>query len=706
MSNKTTLSVKGMTCASCAQGIDRHLTDKGIKAVQVFYVSGEVEFETIDEKQTSFVIKEINKLGYSASNSIGVDQLPKSYSPLFLKTAISLLLSIPMWISMLTGHSLIHNFYFQLILTSIVYAIGIIHFGKSAAGSLLQLRPNMDVLIMMGASTSFIYSIAGFYLSDSPQAWMNYNFFETCASIITFVLIGNLIEEKSLKKTNVAISSLIKMQPLKARRITNAYSNNEGFVEVTIDLLNPNDLILVNAGDKIPADGLIYDGYALIDTAALTGESIPDSKAINDRVFAGTILIEGSIKFIVEKCGNATTLSSMIELVKKSTFKKPKIQKLSDQISVVFVPTVIGIALITFLINHFVFDLSTTLSTLRAIAVLVISCPCAMGLAIPTAVAVSIGNAARKGILIKGGDIFDKLESIEEIVFDKTGTLTTGEFKIEKINYTNNDELTPSILFQLEQYSSHPISKSIIHHLQEQNTSFSTISFKEIKEVKGKGIIATDKENNEYYLGSGKFAPVPTDANYQVYLFKNKELLAFIALKDEIRKEAKEIINWIKSQNIKTTLLSGDILNRCNDIASELGIDNVLAQQLPTDKAKYIEEKSKMYSIAMIGDGINDAAALSLANLSIAIGDGSAIAINSGEIILMTKTPLLGIKRIKELALSTNMIIKQNLFWAFIYNILAIPFAAMGYLHPMIASLSMGFSDVIVIGNSLRLKNK
>jgi len=329
-----------------------------------------------------------------------------------------------------------------------------------------------------------------------------------------------------------------------------------------------------------------------------------------------------------------------------------------------------------------------------------------MGLAIPTAVAVSIGNAARKGILIKGGDIFDKLESIEEIVFDKTGTLTTGELKIEKINYTNNNELTPSILFQLEQYSSHPISKSIIHHLQEQNTSFSTISFKEIKEVKGKGIIATDKENNEYYLGSGKFAPVPTDANYQVYLFKNKELLAFIALKDEIRKEAKEIINWIKSQNIKTTLLSGDILNRCNDIASELGIDTVLAQQLPTDKAKYIEEKSKLYSIAMVGDGINDAAALSLANLSIAIGDGSAIAISSGEIILMTKTPLLGIKRIKELALSTNMIIKQNLFWAFIYNILAIPFAAMGYLHPMIASLSMGFSDVIVIGNSLRLKNK
>lgn len=706
MSNKTILSVKGMTCASCAQGIDRHLTDKGIKDVQVFYVSGEVEFETIDEKQTSFVIKEINKLGYSASNSVGVDQLPKSYSPLFLKTGLSLILTIPMWVSMLTEHSLIHNFYFQLILTSIVYAIGIIHFGKSAAGSLLQLRPNMDVLIMMGASTSFIYSIVGFYLSDSPQAWMNYNFFETCASIITFVLIGNLIEEKSLKRTNVAISSLIKMQPLKARRITNAYSNNEGFVEVTVDLLNPNDLILVNAGDKIPADGLIYEGYALIDAAALTGEAIPESKAINDRVLAGTILIEGSIKFIVEKCGNATTLSSMIELVKKSTFKKPKIQKLSDQISVIFVPTVIGIALITFLINHFVFDISTIQSTLRAIAVLVISCPCAMGLAIPTAVAVSIGNAARKGILIKGGDIFDKLESIEEIVFDKTGTLTTGELKIEKINYTNNNELTPSILFQLEQYSSHPISKSIIHHLQEQNTSFSTISFKEIKEVKGKGIIATDKENNEYYLGSGKFAPVPTDANYQVYLFKNKELLAFIALKDEIRKEAKEIINWIKSQNIKTTLLSGDILNRCNDIASELGIDTVLAQQLPTDKAKYIEEKSKLHSIAMIGDGINDAAALSLANLSIAIGDGSAIAISSGEIILMTKTPLLGIKRIKELALSTNMIIKQNLFWAFIYNILAIPFAAMGYLHPMIASLSMGFSDVIVIGNSLRLKNK
>jgi Cu+-exporting ATPase len=706
MSNKTTLSVKGMTCASCAQGIDRHLTSKGVKGVHVFYDSGEVEFETIGEQQTSFVISEINKLGYNASSAKEEIQNKKSYSPLFIKTALSLIVTIPLWATMIFYVGWMHSFLFQFILSSIVLIIGLNHFGKSALGSLRQLRPNMDVLIMMGALTSYLYSIAGYSLAISHQEWMNYNFFETTASIITFVLIGNLIEEKSLKRTNTSIASLIKMQPSKARRITNAYSNNEGSIEVEIELLNPNDLILVNSGDKIPADGLIYEGYGQVDASALTGESIPESKSINDKVLAGTILIEGSIKCIVEKCGKDTSLSSMIDLVKKSTFKKPAIQKLSDKISLIFVPTVIGISIVTFLINYFVFDISTTNSMLRAIAVLVISCPCAMGLAIPTAVAVSIGNAAKKGILIKGGDVFDKIQKIEEIVFDKTGTLTTGKFKIESIHYTNEDALTPRILYSLEQYSSHPIAKSILAHLQDSELNNELISFQDVQEIKGKGIFANDKEGNEYYLGSGKFAPIATDSKYQVYLFKNKELLAYIELKDEIRSEAKEVIEWLKTQNIKSTILSGDTNNRCESIAKELGIDNYLAQQLPKDKADYIERQSKSYAVAMIGDGINDAAALSLANLSLAIGDGSSIAISSGEIILMTKNPLAGIKKIKTLSEFTNKIIRQNLFWAFIYNIIAIPFAATGLLHPMIASLSMGFSDVIVIGNSLRIKNK
>lgn len=706
MSNKITLSVKGMTCASCAQGIDRHLTNKGIKGVHVFYDSGEVEFETIGEQQTDFVISEINKLGYNASGTKEKTYTESKYSPLYIKTFLALIFTLPLWLTMLLNSAWMHSFLFQIVLSSFVLIIGIHHFGKSAIGSLSQLRPNMDVLIMMGALTSYFYSITGYVLATSHHEWMAYNFFETTASIITFVLTGNLIEEKSLKKTNSSIASIIKMQPSKARRITNAYSQNEGSIEVEVELLNPNDLILVNSGDKIPADGLIYEGYGLIDASTMTGESIPESKSINDKVLAGTILIEGSIKFIVEKCGKDTSLSSMIDLVKKSTFKKPSIQKLSDKISLIFVPSVIGISIITYFINHFVFDFSTTDSILRAIAVLVISCPCAMGLAIPTAVAVSIGNAAKKGMLIKGGDIFDKIENIKEIVFDKTGTLTTGKFKIETIHYTNDDELTPSILYSLEQYSSHPISKSILAYLDQSKQNNLSIGFQNVQEIKGKGIFAKDKDGNDYYLGSGKFAPVETDSKYQVYLFKNKDLLAFIELKDEVRLEAKEVITWLKSQKIKTTLLSGDTEERCESIAKELGIDSYFAHQLPEEKANYIERQSKLHPVAMIGDGINDAAALSLANLSLAIGDGSSIAISSGEIILMTKNPLEGIKKIKLLSEFTNKIIRQNLFWAFIYNIIAIPFAATGLLHPMIASLSMGFSDVIVIGNSLRIKNK
>ena len=322
MSNKTTLSVKGMTCSSCAQGIDRHLTSKGVKGVHVFYESGEVEFETIDEQQTNFVVSEINKLGYNASGIKEEIQTKNKYSPLYIKTILALTFTLPLWLTMVLSSAWMHSFLFQIVLSSLVLTIGLNHFGKSALGSLQQLRPNMDVLIMMGALTSYFYSIAGYSLASSHNEWMTYNFFETTASIITFVLIGNLIEEKSLKRTNSSIASLIKMQPSKARRITNAYSNNKGSIEVEIELLNPNDLILVNSGDKIPADGLIYEGFGLVDASALTGESIPESKSINDKVLAGTILLEGSIKFIVEKCGKDTSLSSMIDLVKKSTFKK------------------------------------------------------------------------------------------------------------------------------------------------------------------------------------------------------------------------------------------------------------------------------------------------------------------------------------------------------------------------------------------------
>lgn len=704
MSIKTTLSVKGMTCASCAQGITKHLNKKGFKEAKVFYETSEVDLECEDSEELSTAISEIKSLGYSATpkSEIAEPKNQKRFSLTEKRFFISLLFSLPLLSAMFLHFSFLHNSLFQFILCVPVIVIGLQHFGRSAYGSIANKMPNMDVLIALGSLTAFIYSTVGWLVFSD----MKYMFFETSATIITLVLLGNIIEERSLKKTHTALEALTKIQPPFARRIVDALTDQEKAVEVEASLINPNDLVLINTGDKIPIDGQIYWGNAVVDESAITGESLPLDKTINDQVLAGTILLEGTIKVVVQKSGSSTILAQMIDMVKNASFNKPSIQRIGDKISAKFVPIVILISILTFLISVLVFNLEVKSSLLNSIAVLVISCPCAMGLATPTAVAVGIGRAARNGILIKGGDVLERLSEIDVIVFDKTGTLTEGNIIIENINYLGDENEINSVLFLLEQHSTHPIAQSLTSYLNEKDKNLK-LRFKSINEEKGKGIFATDDQENNFIITSDKGAKEYTnEANHQVYLIKNGMLLATIDVSDTLKSTAKTTIDFFKSKGIKTIMLSGDSFAKCKTIAHDLMLDEFHAEKLPLEKTEFIKKLNIKSKVAMVGDGVNDAAAISAAYVGIAMGKGTDLAIATSDIVLINSREINGLDDAYTLSKGTIKTIKRNLFWALIYNVIAIPIAAFGFLSPMIGSLSMAFSDVVVIGNSLRLRNK
>lgn len=709
MANTTLLSVQGMTCSSCAQGITRQLEKKGLKKVNVHYESGEVEFELGNDLGVPEVINEINSLGYKASLwQKPLNELSKTskFSILEIRFFISAFFTIPLLLHMFLHFELLHNILFQFLLCIPVLIIGIMHFGKSAWGSLKAGIPNMDVLIATGSITAFIYSCLGWYFYFGNANIHHFIFFETTATIISLVLLGNIIEQKSLVKTQSALLELTKLQPQIAHRITEALTVDEHIKDISVDQLKINDLVLVKNGERIPADGQIYWGHATIDEASMTGESIGVEKTENDQVLAGTTILDGSIKFFVQKAGNETVLSAMIDLVKRASSRKPQIQRIGDLVSSRFVPIVILISLLTFTISYFFTNVDLQHAILRSVAVLVISCPCAMGLATPTAVSVGIGRAAKSGILIKGGDSLERLSEIDTIVFDKTGTLTEGKLRIKSFNVIKEKVLVEFLLGTLEQHSSHPVAQILSKTFSNSIPPYS-IQFTEIKEEKGIGIFAIDKNNNHYVVGSNRCLKESTvDKSHQVYILKNDEVLATIDLEDSPKDGIKMMVDYFRSKNIKTILLSGDSEERCEGLAIEYKISTVYANKLPIEKIEIIRELQKSSKVAMVGDGINDAPSIAESWIGISMGSGTQVAINSSDIILLNHLNLSIVVKAHQIALATLKTIRQNLFWALIYNIIAIPVAAFGFLSPMIASFSMAFSDVIVIGNSLRLKLK
>ncbi len=541
---------------------------------------------------------------------------------------------------MLFGHDFIlNNAYVQMGLCIPVFVIGMMQFGKSAWGSLKSGVPNMDVLIFIGSSSAFIYSIAGMLMHHDAHTIHNFLFFETTATIITLVLLGNVLEHRSVKQTTTAIKDLSAIQ-VSTANLVSLQLGKEVITEINYKDIHVGAILQVNTGDKIPVDGEIISGDATIDESMLTGESIPVEKAAGHKVIGGTILTNGNIRMRAESVGDETMLSKIIELVKKAQQTKPNIQKLGDKISAIFVPVVLGIALLTFLLSYFVFDIASKTALMNSIAVLVISCPCAMGLATPTAVMVGIGRAAKKGILIKGGSTLEEFAKIKNIVFDKTGTLTTGEFKIGAITILGNttEAEVKAILFYLEQHSSHPIAKSLVTELKDTPTNQ---KFIDIKEEKGLGISAKDEQGNFYQVGSYKIAAAQTLSDmHNVYILKNEALIATVDLVDSLKENVQTAINDLQKQGIEPVLLSGDSRKKCEELAKKLNIKVVYSEQLPSQKLEIIEQLTKVHTTAMVGDGVNDAPALAKASVGISISNATQVAIQSAQIVLLKSNDL------------------------------------------------------------------
>lgn len=709
MSNQSAtveLQISGMDCANCALGITRKLGKSGNTDVNVNFATGEASLLLGENCTVETVVKDIESLGYKVVSSTGGEKL-RWYETTEGKFWFCLVFTVPLFFShMLFDHMFVLNQpLVQLALCIPVFVLGAWHFGRSAFQSLKTGVPNMDVLIILGSSAAFVYSIAGFLLYPEHEQH-NYMFFETTATILTLVLLGNVIEHRSVKRTTTAITELSKLQPERARRLV--LKDGKLITEdIEANLLRRGDTVQVNTGDTIPADGKVESGDATVDESMFSGESIPVTRSAGAAVSAGTLLLSGSLRVSVERVGSDSTLSKIIRLVKDAQRDKPPVQKLGDKISAIFVPVVTGIALLTFAGCYWLFDFTVQRSIMNAVAVLVISCPCAMGLATPTAVMVGIGRAARKGILIRGGSTLETLAEIKCVAFDKTGTLTTGRFEIASFELTGNAaaEEVRAALYALEQHSSHPVATSLVRELKKNNPD--TVALTKVNEEKGRGITGTDTQDNVWQAGSARILPQAENGTpADIYVLKNGEPVARINLQDELKPGVGDIIAWLHSQQIETVLISGDKKEKCEAIVKQLGIKTMYAEQLPEEKLLRIEELNSRHKTAMVGDGINDAPALARAAVGISLSDATAVAVQSAQVILLNGKNLDALKDVLLIGKHSLKTIRQNLFWAFFYNVVAIPVAAAGLLSPMVAALSMAFSDVVVIGNSIRLRSK
>ncbi len=696
--------VEGMSCANCALTIGNYLKKEGLENVKVNLIGGDVSFDANGNSSQPNIIKGIESLGYevhTGNNDLTVKRkrFLKNHFERFL---FCLVFTLPLMLHMLDKWIHFHwlmNPWLQLALCLPVYIVGMNFFGRSAIQSVRNKMPNMNVLIAIGATAAFLYSLIGTILNLGE----NYLFYETAAAIITLIFFGNYIEDVAVQSTQKALNSLAKSQKVMANMIAFDDQHQEQIFPIENSQLRSGDLILIKSGEQIPADCKILWGDASVNESIITGESMPLEKHAKDNLIGGSLITDGTVKAQVTAAADDSVLSNIINLVKQAQGEKPPVQQMADKISAIFVPVVLIIAAVTFIGNYFYFQ-ELTPSLMRSIAVLVIACPCAMGLATPAAIAVGLGRAAKNGILFRNAKSLELFKNIQQVVFDKTGTLTTGKFAISGSSLTtHNSQLTQEefqrITFSLEKYSNHPIAKCIATSWKAKNE----IRWKKIEEIKGLGMKAEDKDGNVYMAGSYKAASAfISDDKHNVYVIKNNELIGWIDVQDEIRAEAKAVVDYFKKRNIKTILLSGDKKDKCDLLASQLGIDEVIAEQTPVEKLNMVEKLNGLVPTAMIGDGINDAPALAKATIGISLSDASHIAMQTADVVLMNN----GIKNFP-LALGlgkhTFVTIKQNLFWAFFYNVIAIPIAALGLLSPAVAALAMGLSDVVLAANSVRL---
>ena len=700
---KVSWKIEGMSCTNCALTIDKYLSGIGLKQVKVNFIGGDISFELDAATPKQAIAKGIEGLGYHVITGDKSDQqkdrrLFKNHLHRFL---FCMIFTSPLLMHMIPGvhiHLLMDPFV-QLALTIPVFIVGMDFFGRSAIKSLWKGIPNMNVLIALGAVAAFGYSLYGTLIGQAAQ----FMFYETTATILTLVFLGNWMEDKSVETTQAALKKLAVSQKVMANMIAYDDEHQEHVFAVENTVLKVGDILLIKSGETIPMDCKILWGEASINEAIISGESAPVEKKINDKLIGGSLVENGTIKAYVTAVGEDTILSNILKLVKEAQTDKPPIQQLADKISAIFVPVVVSIAAITLLLNYFIGHHTFSESLLRAIAVLVISCPCAMGLATPAAIAVGLGRAAKNGVLFKNSKSLEIFKSIKQVVFDKTGTLTTGQFSITNFEVKDGQEAEfKRVAFSLEKYSNHPIAKAVTNEWKTKDE----IRWTKIEEIRGLGMKAIDKDGNEFLAGSFKFAENLTNEKlHSIYLIKNKELIGTIDVADEIRPEAKEVVRQLNMKGIKTILLSGDRQEKCDQVARSIGIEEVFAEQTPQQKLVKITSLNHIAPTAMVGDGINDAPALAKATVGISLSDASQIAMQSAQVVLMNH----GLKNLPlslGLGKHTYITIKENLFWAFAYNVVAIPVAAFGFLNPTFGALVMGLSDVVLAINSVRLNFK
>ncbi len=755
------LAIDGMTCASCSALIEKMVGRMdGVDeiAVNLANNTGSLDYNP-NSTSVNDVLQKISDLGYHAeiipTDHVKFDQERRAKDKarakrdrnifimsLVLTLIIFSIMMIPGVGAALTspiaealyGPNYSHEqMMFVMNIISMILTIPVqfyagARFYKGAFGALKNGAANMDVLVALGTTVAFIYSL---YINFSPSTQGQMAFFETSAMLITFVLLGKIMEARAKGSTGEAVEKLIDLSPKKARIIRNG---EERVLE--LDQVVPGDTLLIKPGEQIPVDGVVISGASSVDESMITGEPLPVEKGIDDKLTGATVNKNGSLTMRATKVGADSTLQRIIKMVEDAQGSHPPVQKFADKISAIFVPAVLLIGLLSFLGWNFLVpqlissevlspDIINAHSTfekalLTGVSVIVIACPCALGLATPTAIMVGTGKGAELGILIKDGEVLETAHKVNTVVFDKTGTLTIGKPEVQEViteGDTSKDELI-SIAQSLEKHSEHPLSDAILSFEE------GTHELKELEDFEalvGKGIRAR-LEGESYTLGSAKTLPEklerPENFSAQIekalergrtimYLTSQKRgLLGAITVSDTLKPSAKQAILELKKLNIEPILLSGDIYPSAYAIAKEVGIDkqNVIAEVFPDDKAAQIKKlQDEGRIVAMVGDGINDTPALAQAHVGITMGAGSDAAIETGSIVLV-KDNLLDVVNALDLSRATMSKIKQNFFWALAYNVIGIPLAAFGFLRPEISSAAMALSSVSVVSNSLLLK--
>lgn len=716
--------VKGMTCSACVGYVEKAVKKiDGVSNINVSLLNNTLELET-ESVSDDIIMKAVKQAGYKISKyDIKYNEESKIkkwklivsivFLVILLYVAMGSMIGLPLP-SFLEGTE--NALYFVITQVVILIPIIILNFNYFISGfsKLFKGSPNMDTLVAVGSTASIIYGIFATVMiiiglnNNDLELVHKYHmdlYFESAGTIVTVVSIGKFIEARSKGKTSDSIKMLLDLSGKTAIVI-----RDEKEYEIPVDEIKEEDIIKVMAGGSIPVDGIIIEGEGLFNESSITGESIPVHKVVGDKVISGSIILDSVVIFKATTTSQTSTIANIVKLVEEAASSKAPIARLADKISSKFVPTVMILSLLTFII-WIIFSKDLELSLSIGISVLVVSCPCALGLATPIAIMISTGVAARNHILVKDAKSLENLSNINAVVFDKTGTITKNSLKIMDI-VSYSDEFI-NILGSLEKESNHPLSKPIKEYISKNNIN--TYSVNNHITIPGKGIEG-EINNIKYYAGNKKYIEEVLNAkildintNHSIIILASDKVLGYVTISDEIKENSKQTIDLFKKHNIKTIMLTGDNFNSANYVKDVVGVDEVIAEVLPDEKGSVIKKLRETNNVLMIGDGINDAVALESADIAMAIGNGSDIAIESADIIL-TNNDLYQSYVAYELSKKTIKNIKLSLFWAFFYNVICIPVAC-GILYPffeikfnpMLASIAMSMSSVCVVLNALRL---